>query len=86
LAVLGAHPETGKELKVMEGRYGPYVTDGTTHATLPKSADPAAVTLDEAVVLIDAKAAKGPAKKKGRKTAPKKVAAKKSAPKKKAKA
>jgi DNA topoisomerase-1 len=86
IAVLGAHPESGKELKVMEGRYGPYVSDGTTHATLPKSADPKAVTLDEAVALVDAKAAKGPAKKKGRKAAPKKVAAKKAAPKKKAKA
>ena len=63
LAVLGAHPVSGKELKVMEGRYGPYVSDGTTHATLPKSADPKAVTLDEGVALIDAKAAKGPIKK-----------------------
>jgi len=74
LAVLGVHPESGKELKVMEGRYGPYVTDGTTHATLPKSADPKAVTLDEAIALIDAKAAKGPSKKGGRKPAAKKKA------------
>ncbi|WP_324807551.1 type I DNA topoisomerase [Sphingomonas sp. LY29] len=85
LAVLGDHPTTGKALKVMEGRYGPYVTDGETHATLPKSADPSAVTLDEAVVLIDEKAAKGPAKKGKRKTAAKKAPAKKkAAPKKKA--
>ncbi|RST30536.1 type I DNA topoisomerase [Sphingomonas ginkgonis] len=77
LAVLGAHPETGKELKVMEGRFGPYVTDGTTHATLPKTADPKAVTLDEAVALVDAKAAKGPVKGKRKAPAKKKAAAKK---------
>ncbi|MEO5578139.1 MAG: type I DNA topoisomerase [Sphingomicrobium sp.] len=83
LAVLGAHPESGKEIKVMEGKYGPYASDGTTHATLPKTADPKAVTLDEAVALIDAKAAKGPIKKGGRK-APSKSGRKpgKSAPKK----
>jgi len=70
LAVLGAHPESGKEIKVMEGRYGPYVSDGSTHATLPKSADPKAVTLDEAVALIAAKAAKGPSKGKAKRKAP----------------
>ena len=83
LAVLGVHPESAKELKVMEGRYGAYVTDGETHATLPKSADPAAVTLEEGIALIDAKAAKGPGVKKKKKApAKKKPAAKKVAAKK----
>jgi DNA topoisomerase-1 len=74
IAVLGPHPATGGEIKVMAGRYGPYVTDGTTNATLPKGTEPTDVTLDEAVRLIDERAVKGPAKKKtGRKPARKKA-------------
>ena len=72
IAVLGAHPSSGKEIKVMSGRYGPYVTDGTTHATLPKTADPKSVTLEQAVEWIDAKAAKSPASKGRKKPARKK--------------
>jgi DNA topoisomerase I len=64
IAVLGAHPQSGKDIKVMAGRYGPYVTDGSTHATIPKGTEPKSVTLDQAVEWIDAKAAKGPSKKK----------------------
>ena len=82
LNTFGPHPTSGGEMKLMEGRFGPYVTDGTTNATLPKSADPATLTLEEAIALIDARAAKGPAKGK-KKAAPKKAAAKK-APAKKA--
>jgi DNA topoisomerase-1 len=72
IAVLGSHPANGGEIKVMAGRYGPYVTDGSTNATLPKGADPKSVTIEEAVSLIDARAAKGPPAKKGRKPARKK--------------
>ena len=72
VAVLGAHPSSGKEIKVMSGRYGPYVTDGTTHATLPKTADPKSVALEQAVEWIDAKAAKGPSAKGRKKPARKK--------------
>lgn len=74
LKALGAHPRTGSELKLMEGRYGPYVTDGTTNATLPKSITPEALTLEEAAQLIDDRAAKAPAKSK------KKAPARKAAP------
>ena len=77
------HPRTEAEIKLMEGRFGPYVTDGTTNATLPKSIAPDALTLEEAAQLIDDRAAKGPPARKGRKTAAKKAPAKK-APAKKA--
>ena len=66
LKMLGAHPRTEAEIKLMEGRFGPYVTDGTTNATLPKSLAPDALTLEEAAQLIDERAAKGPPAKKGR--------------------
>jgi DNA topoisomerase-1 len=46
IAALGAHPDGGAEVKVMEGRFGPYVTDGTTNATLPKGTDPKTLTLE----------------------------------------
>ncbi|MBA3896832.1 MAG: topoisomerase DNA-binding C4 zinc finger domain-containing protein, partial [Sphingomonadaceae bacterium] len=70
LKELGKHPRTDAELKLMEGRYGPYITDGATNANLPKTIAPEALTLEEAAQLIDARAAMGPAKK-GRKTAKK---------------
>jgi DNA topoisomerase-1 len=62
IAVLGKHPN-GNDVKVMAGRYGPYVSDGTTHATLPRGKEPKDVTLEQAIGLIDEKAAKGPSKK-----------------------
>ncbi len=81
LKILGAHPRTELELKLMEGRYGPYVTDGETNATLPKSITPDQLTLEEAASLIDARAAAAPATK-GKKKAVKKPPAKKAAAKK----
>src|SRR3954468_4236157 len=72
LKVLGPHPRTEAEIKLMEGRFGPYVTDGTTNATLPNSVQPDALTLEEAAQLIDDRAAKGPPAKKGRKAPAKK--------------
>jgi DNA topoisomerase-1 len=79
LNTFGPHPVTGGEIRLMAGRFGPYVTDGTTNATLPKAKDPGELTLEEAIVLIDERAAKGPAKgkKPAKKAAPKKAAAKK---------
>ncbi len=80
IKTLGAHPTSGGEIKVMPGRYGPYVTDGTTNATIPKEVKPEDVTEAQAIELIDARAAKGTTKKKG---ARKKAPAKKSPAKKK---
>ena len=67
------------------GRYGPYVKHEKINATIPRDRAPEDITLAEAVELIAARAAKGPAKKKTAKKAPaKKKTAKKSAAKKSA--
>jgi DNA topoisomerase-1 len=80
LKTLGDHPDGGP-IEVYEGRYGPYVKHAKTNATLPKDVTPDAVTLEQAIELINAKATKG-----GKKKAPtkKKTPAKKKAPTKKA--
>lgn len=81
LKVLGKN-DGGDDIKLMEGRYGAYITDGTTNATIPKDKDQDALTLEEALVMIAEKAAKGPVKKKRKAPAKKKAAAKKPAAKK----
>jgi DNA topoisomerase-1 len=74
LKELGNDPETGKAVVVKEGRFGPYVTDGETNATLRKDDDVETVTLERAAELLAEKRAKGPAP---RKRAAKKAPAKK---------
>jgi DNA topoisomerase-1 len=73
---LGEHPEGGGKVQVMNGRYGPYVKHGKINATIPRDHEPEKVTLKEAVELLAARAAKGPAKKKARKKTAKKAAKK----------
>jgi DNA topoisomerase-1 len=65
LREVGEHPESGADLVILAGRFGPYVTDGTVNATLPKGTEPEDVDLDEAVELL-ARAAARKAKGKGR--------------------
>ena len=83
LKELGEHPRNGAAVKLMEGRYGPYVTDGTTNATLPKTITPEQLTLEEAAQLLDARAALAPPKGKKKPAAKKGTPAKKAAPSKK---
>ncbi len=75
--------EEGAEIKLMEGRFGPYVTDGTTNATLPKGTEADQLSLEDVQRLIAEKVAKGPAKPRKKAPAAKKAPAKK-APAKKA--
>jgi DNA topoisomerase-1 len=63
LRELGAREDTGAAVTLLDGRYGPYVSDGKTNASLAKGADPAGVGLREAVELLEARAAAGPRKK-----------------------
>ena len=64
LKTLGDHPTDGKPIKVMKGKFGPYVKYKTINATIPDSFDPETIELDEAIELIDKKMDKKPKKKK----------------------
>ena len=61
---LGDHPDKGGPIVVKKGRYGPYVSHDGVNATLPNDITPETVTLEQAVSLIDARAAAGGGKKK----------------------
>jgi DNA topoisomerase I len=74
---LGAHPADGAPVRVLAGRYGPYVKHGAVNANVPKGADPAALTLAEAVELLAARAGKAPAGRPARRAAKAKAPAKK---------
>jgi len=79
---IGEHPEDGKPVTVQAGRFGPYVQHGALRATLPKGEDMEALSLERAVELLAAKAAKGGGKAPAKKTAAKKTTAKKTTAKK----
>jgi DNA topoisomerase-1 len=63
LKEVGADPVSGKPIVVKSGRFGPYVTDGETNASLRAGDDPETVTLDRAIELLAERRARGPAKK-----------------------
>lgn len=79
LKILGKNPDTEDEIKLMDGRYGPYVTDGNVNATVPKDQDKDELTLEQALMLIAERAAKAPKKKTRKTTATKKKPAAKKA-------
>ncbi len=55
LAELGTHPQHAVPVQVRSGRYGPYVTDGTVNASVPKGRDPQQLTLAEGLELLAAR-------------------------------
>jgi DNA topoisomerase I len=63
LRELGQDPGSGRALVVKDGRFGPYVTDGETNASLRKGDDVDGLTVDRAIELLADRRARGPAKK-----------------------
>jgi DNA topoisomerase-1 len=83
LKELGVDPVSGEKMVVKEGRFGPYVTDGETNASLRKGDTPESLTDERASDLLAERRARGPAPKKtAKKAAPRKAPAKKAAAKK----
>ncbi|WP_129841581.1 type I DNA topoisomerase [Streptomyces sp. RFCAC02] len=82
LKELGDDPVTGRPVVVKDGRFGPYVTDGETNATLRRDDDPQTLTPERGYELLAEKRAKGPVKKTARKAPAKKTTTAKTAAKK----
>jgi len=59
-------PGGGAPVQVLEGRYGPYVSDGETNASIPRGADPGTITLEEARALLDARRGAPPREKRAK--------------------
>jgi DNA topoisomerase I len=66
LRELGPDPASGKPVVLKEGRFGPYVTDGETNASLRRGDDPETLTIERAAELLADRRSKGPAPKKQR--------------------
>jgi DNA topoisomerase-1 len=75
LRVFEASPVTGQPVQLLAGRYGPYVTDGTTNASLPRGTQPEQATFEQALQWLAARAAQGPSRRFSRKKAVRKTAA-----------
>ncbi len=75
-------PVSGKPIKVKDGRFGPYVTDGTTNATIPRAESVEEITFERAVELLQIKRDKGPAAPRAKKAPAKKTTTRKTATKK----
>ena len=73
---------SGKPIKVKDGRFGPYVTDGTTNATIPRAESVEEITFERAVELLQIKRDKGPAAPRAKKAPAKKPTTRKTATKK----
>ncbi|MEX2119293.1 MAG: type I DNA topoisomerase [Pirellulales bacterium] len=70
IKVFSQSPVTAEPVKLLEGRYGPYVTDGATNASLPKGTPVEELTFEQALELLAARAAQGPARKGSRRKKP----------------
>jgi len=68
LKTVGVHPETGEDLVLKDGRYGPYVTDGKVNASIPKESNPDTLSLEEATELINKRRAAPPKKRRRKKS------------------